>query len=192
MSEKTTINVGEIQLRLARGDQAGLKLLYGHYNAKLYQFAFAIVNSRETAEEIVADVFLQIWNRRERVSTLENLNWYLFITTRNISFNYLRKINRKKNFDFDDAFVAQYQVQATPEEIMIGREMLMLVNRVINDLPPKCRLIFKLVKEDDLKYREVAELLNLSVKTVENQVGLAFKRIHAVVRQPVAAVHLLR
>ena len=189
MSEKTTINPGEIQLRLARGDQAALKLLYEYYASKLFQFAYAIINSRETAEEIVADVFLQIWNKRERVSTLENLNSYLFITTRNISFSYLRKLSRTKTFDFDDAFVAQYQVQTTPEEIMIGQEMLTLVNRVINDLPPKCRLIFKLVKEDDLKYREVAELLNLSIKTVENQVGLAFKRIHAAVRQPVPTLH---
>ncbi len=185
MSEIILIDLREIQERLARGDQAALKLLYTHYGSRLYHFANSIINSREAAEEIVADVFIQIWNRRERVGLLENLNWYLFITTRNISFTYLKKINRSRKFDFDHVIVGQYNVQATPEEIMIGREMLALVNRVINDLPPRCKLIFKLVKEDDLRYREVAELLNISIKTVENQVGFAFKHIHAAVRQPV-------
>ena len=69
----------------------------------------------------------------------------------------------------------------TPEDLMITAELISQINKAINELPTKCRLIFKLVKEDGLKYKEVAELLHLSKKTVENQVGIALKKIHGVV-----------
>ena len=183
MKESAKIDLVEIQLRLALDDQAAFRKLYDYYSPRLYQFAFAIIHSREMAEEIVADVFLQIWHKRVRVSALENLNWYLHITTRNISFSYYRKYNRRKNFNFDEAVLSYYQVHATPEEIMIGQEVLSLINQAINDLPAKCKLIFKLVKEDNLKYREVAELLQLTPKTVENQVGIALKKIHGAIRK---------
>ena len=183
MRELAKIDIVEIQLRLAQGDEAAFKTLYDYYSPRLYQFAYAIIHSRETAEEIVADVFLQIWNKRVRIASLENLNWYLHITTRNISYTYYRRNNRRKNFDFDEAVLAYYQVHATPEEILIGQEVLQVINQAINDLPAKCRLIFRLVKEDNLKYREVAELLHLTPKTVENQMGIAVKKIHDAIRR---------
>ncbi len=177
------IDIVEIQLRLAQGDEAAFKTLYDYYSPSLFQFAYAIIHSREMAEEIVADVFLQIWHKRVRIGSLENLNWYLHITTRNISYTYYRKNNRRKSFNFDEAVLSYYQVHATPEEILIGQEVLQVINQAINDLPPKCKLIFRLVKEDNLKYREVAELLHLTPKTVENQMGIAVKKIHEAIRK---------
>jgi RNA polymerase sigma factor (sigma-70 family) len=64
---------------------------------------------------------------------------------------------------------------------MISGEAIQRINIAINELPPKCRLVFKLVKEDGLKYREVAELLQISLKTVENQIGIALKKIHSTI-----------
>ncbi len=183
MRESAKIDIVEIQLRLAQGDEAAFKTLYDHYSPRLFQFAYAIIHSREMAEEIVADVFLQIWHKRVRIGSLDNLNWYLHITTRNISYTYYRKNNRRKSFNFDEAVLSYYQVHATPEEILIGQEVLQVINQAINDLPPKCKLIFRLVKEDNLKYREVAELLHLTPKTVENQMGIAVKKIHEAIRK---------
>jgi RNA polymerase sigma-70 factor (family 1) len=177
------IDIVEIQLRLAQGDESAFRKLYDHYSPRLFQFAYAIIHSREVAEEIVADVFLQIWQKRVRVGSLGNLNWYLHITTRNISYSYYRKSNRRKSFDFDEAVLSYYQVHATPEEILIGQEVLQVINQAINELPPKCKLVFRLVKEDNLKYREVAELLHLTPKTVENQMGIAVKKIHEAIRR---------
>jgi len=193
MRESTKIDIVEIQLRLAQGDETAFKTLYDYYSPRLFQFAYAIIHSWEMAEEIVADVFLQIWHKRVRVGSLENLNWYLHITTRNISYTYYRKNNRRKNFDFDEAVLSYYQVHATPEEILIGQEVLQVINQAINDLPVKCKLIFRLVKEDNLKYREVAELLHLTPKTVENQMGIAVKKIHEAIRKRLPqASNLLR
>jgi RNA polymerase sigma factor (sigma-70 family) len=64
-----------------------------------------------------------------------------------------------------------------PEKLMLTEEMMRQIKKAINDLPPRCRLIFKLIKEDGLKYREVAELLQLSVKTVEAQMAIALRRL---------------
>ncbi|HEX3935149.1 MAG TPA: RNA polymerase sigma-70 factor [Puia sp.] len=194
MRGSTTIDIVELQLRLAQGDEAAFKALYEYYSPRLFQFAYAIIHSREIAEEIVADVFLQIWQKRVRVGALENLNWYLYITTRNISYTYYRKNNRRRQFDFDEAVLSYYQIHATPEDILIGQEVLQVINQAINGLPPKCKLIFRLVKEENLKYREVAELLHVTPKTVENQMGIAVKKIHEAIskRLPQASSLLQR
>jgi RNA polymerase sigma-70 factor (family 1) len=194
MGKSTTIDIVELQLRLAQGDEAAFKTLYEYYSPRLFQFAYAIIHSREIAEEIVADVFLQIWQKRVRIGALENLNWYLYITTRNISYTYYRKLSRRRQFDFDEAVLSYYQIHATPEDILIGQEVLQVINQAINSLPPKCKLIFRLIKEENLKYKEVAELLHVTPKTVENQMGIAVRKIHEAIckRLPQASSLLQR
>jgi RNA polymerase sigma-70 factor (family 1) len=175
------IDLEEIQKRLGRDDQSALKMLYEVFGTWLFEFAFAIIRSQQLAEEIVADVIIKIWEKRQRVSTLENFKWYLYVTTRNTSYSYHRKYSRLKSIDLNELTLPYYQLNTTPEDIMLTSETLHAIHQAINTLPPKCRLIFKLVKEDGLKYREVAGLLGLDIKTVENQMGMALKKIHAAV-----------
>ena len=169
----------DIQNRMAEDDQEALRVLYDHYNKRLFELAYAIVRSKEMAEEVVGDVFIQVWQKRKRVRTVENFSFYLYVMTRNSSRSYLRKYGQKKLLDLDELALPFFQIDASPEDLMISGEALQAINRAINDLPPQCRMVFKLVKEDGLKYREVAELLHLSLKTVENQMGIALKKIHA-------------
>ena len=175
-------NLLEIQNRIADNDQAALKMLFDHYSDSFFQLAYAIVRSKEMAEEIVEDVFIRVWEKRSRIVTIENFSFYLYITTRNTSISYLRKWRNKTHINFDDVELPHYQLSITPEDILISGEIIQRINQAINKLPPKCLLIFKLVKEDGLKYREVAELLNINIKTVENQVGIALKKIHAAIK----------
>lgn len=172
----------EILDRMASNDQAALKELYQCFSARLFEFAYGIIHSREMAEEIMEDVFIQIWHHRVRVRTIENITWYLFITTRNISFNYLKKYAKNKRLNLDSISLPYYEIDANPEEILISREALHRINKTINELPPRCLLIFKLVKEDGLKYKEVAELLEINIKTVENQMAIALKKLHHTIR----------
>ncbi|MEP7259279.1 MAG: RNA polymerase sigma-70 factor [Flavitalea sp.] len=176
------IDLVDIRYRIAENDHTALKALYDHYSTAFFQLAHAIVNSREMAEEIVEDVFIQVWKKRTRIGKVENLHLYLYVTTRNISRSYLRKYGHKKFINFDEVQLPYYCVDITPEDAMISGEIIQRINASINELPPKCRLIFKLVKEDGLKYREVADLLHLNLKTVENQMGIALKKIHTAVR----------
>ena len=93
-------------------------------------------------------------------------------------------LQQKKRYSFslDEVLVELKSIHFDPEQLMITAEMVKRIHQAIQQLPPKCRLIFKLVKEDELKYKEVAELLQLSIKTVEAQMTIALRKIHASIR----------
>lgn len=167
----------DLQQRIAlHGDQTAYKELYLVFYKPLMQFAYSFVRSYENSEEIVSDVFLNIWKKRETLTKVQNLKLYLFVSTKNTALNYLR--SQKKPLLQAEQYQVQLQsIYFDPERLMITEEMVNRVQAAIRKLPPRCQLIFKLVKEDGLKYREVAELLNLSLKTVENQVTTATRRL---------------
>jgi RNA polymerase sigma-70 factor (ECF subfamily) len=168
-------DIPEMQNKIYSGDTQAFKELYDSFSAPLLQLALAIVHSREMAEEIVADVFIAVWKKRKDLLQVSNLKWYLYAATRNIALNYLRKYAHKETLHLDEAYLLAYEIN--PEAQLISNEMMRHINMAISELPPQCRHIFKLVKEDGLKYREVAVLLNISIKTVENQVGIALKKL---------------
>lgn len=163
-------------------DQQAYKELYTSLYSFLLAFARTIVSSRETAEEIVSDVFIRIWERRKELKKIANLKVYLYVATRNIAFNYLDKQKRTPTHSIDNLEAEFTSIYFDPEQLMITAEMLDLIQKAIDQLPPKCKMIFKLAKEDGLKCREVAEILNLSVKTVENQLAIALEKIGNTVR----------
>ena len=172
-------NYLELQRQLSLGSQEALKSLYDGAGSKLFQFAYSIVHSKEIAEEVIQDVFLEVWKNRQKFATIENLKLYLYICTRNMSITHLRKSNKHRSFSLDEIKLPFLKVESTPEDLFITGEMLHRINFAINNLPLQCRLIFKLVKEDGFKYREVAELMQISQKTVENQMGIAIRKITA-------------
>src|SRR3954467_9806568 len=165
-------NIPELQQRIALfDDQFAYKELFAQFYKSLQQFAASIVRSHEVAEEIVSDVFIKVWKKRAGLNRINNLKLYLFISTRNGALNYLRTC--KKIFLQPDQYFVQLQsIYFNPEKLMLTAEMMNRVQKAINDLPPRCQLIFKLIKEDSLKYREVADLLHISIKTVENQMAI--------------------
>jgi RNA polymerase sigma-70 factor (family 1) len=160
-------------------DTQAYKQLFLLFYPSLVQFASTITKSRETAEEVVSDVFIKIWQKRQQLDKVENLSFYLFTAVKNrcITQFYDQKNRSEMEVNINDVSVEFRSIYHDPEQKMISAEMISNIQSAINDLPPRCRLIFKLVKEEGLKYKEVAELLHLSVKTVENQMSLAFKKI---------------
>lgn len=175
--------IKELQHRIVcMDDQQAYKELYTSLYSFLLAFARTIVSSRETAEEIVSDVFIKIWERRKELVKIANLKVYLYVATRNIAFNYLDKQKRTPTNSIDNIEAEFTSIYFDPEQLMITAEMLDLIQKAIDQLPPKCKMIFRLAKEDGLKCREVAEILNLSVKTVENQLAIALEKIGNTVR----------
>jgi RNA polymerase sigma-70 factor (ECF subfamily) len=143
----------------------------------LFAFARTLVKTKETAEEVVSDVFIRIWERREDLDKIENLKVYLYVSTRNTAYNYLEKQKRTATNSIEDYQADFTSVYFDPEQLLITADMLALIQKAIDQLPPKCKIIFKLIKEDGLKYRDVAEILDISVKTVENQLAIALYKI---------------
>jgi len=170
-------HIQELQQRIALyDDQLAYKELFSLFYKSLQQFAVSFVRSPEVAEEIVSDVFIKVWKKRAGLHRIHNLKLYLYISTRNTAFNYLR--SQKKVFLQPEQYQVQLQsIYFNPEKLMLTAEMMNRVQKAISDLPPRCQLIFKLIKEDELKYREVAELLQVSIKTVENQMTIAIRKI---------------
>lgn len=172
-----------LQTQIARNDdQLAYKSLFRNLQPWLYQFAYSFIKSHELAEEIVSDVFIRVWEKRKQLEQIENLKLYLYVSTKNFSLNYLQKLLKNKTFELDQLSVELKSLYADPEQVLITREMANRVRLAVNQLPPRCKMIFKLVKEDGLKYKEVAELLDISIKTVEAQVTLAVKKLGSTIR----------
>lgn len=172
-----------LQTQIARNDdQLAYKSLFKNLQPWLYQFAYSFIKSHELAEEIVSDVFIRVWEKRRQLEQIDNLKLYLYVSTKNFSLNYLQKLLKNKTFELDQLSVELKSLYADPEQVLITREMANRVRLAVNQLPPRCKMIFKLVKEDGLKYKEVAELLDISIKTVEAQVTLAVKKLGSTIR----------
>lgn len=172
------MHVTELQLLIAvSADQAAYRELFLRFQPRLKKFVYSLVHTQEVAEEIVSDVFVRIWVKRQTLDYIHNLKLYLYVAAKNLALNYLRREKKQETIDLNDLQVELVSANLMPDEWMITREMARKLEISIQNLPPKCKVIFKLIKEDGLKQREVAELLNLSVKTVENQLALAVKKI---------------
>ena len=167
-----------IQQRVAAGDEEAFKKIYYLFYRKLYLFSLAIVKIKEAAEEITEDVFIKIWQQRAHISAINNLRVYLYIATKNTSLSYLSK-KAKDNLvePFDNINIDLYKSSITPEELMITAEMYRKIQQQVEALPPRCKMIFKLVREDGLKYKEVSDILNISVNTIDVQIAIAIKKI---------------
>jgi len=168
----------DIQQRAAAGDEEAFKQIYYHFYKKLYLFSLALVKTKEAAEEITEDVFIKIWQQKEHISVIRNLRVYLYIATKNTSLNYLSK-KAKDNLTqpFDNINVDLFKSSTTPEELMITAEMYRKIQQQVEALPLRCKMIFKLIREDGLKYKEVSDILNISVNTIDVQMAIAVKKI---------------
>lgn len=155
------------------GDHRALDSLFRKYYKSLCRFAYYLSNRQDLAEEIVADVFFKIWEKRESISIEKNLRSYLFTATRHTCLNYLKQEKIVMEELHDDI------VENTPgpEEEFLYQELQNRVSNLISHLPQKRKAIFQLNRFEGFTYNEIAEILSISAKTVENQMGKAIKQL---------------
>ncbi|MBS1512576.1 MAG: RNA polymerase sigma-70 factor [Bacteroidetes bacterium] len=144
---------------------------------KLKNYCFSYVKSAEAAEELVSDVFIKIWQIRNKLTDISNLKMYLYTIARNCSLNYITKNFKHPATSLDTLDFEPVLSFGTPEELCISADLVEQIRQRIRLLPSQCRIIFQMVKEDGFSYKEVAEHLNISVLTVRNQVFIATKKI---------------
>jgi len=168
----------ELQIRIARGEEAAFTQLYFHFGKRLILFGISLVRSREIAEELVEDVFVRLWANREHITEIENISVYMYVAVKNKALNKLSEKAKElitAPFDYLDTTLDEFA--ASPYDLMITSEMMVRMHQVIETLPPRCKMIFKLIREDGLKYKEVAEILNISVNTIDAQMAIAVRKI---------------
>jgi RNA polymerase sigma-70 factor (family 1) len=180
MSDTEIINdhfLEGLKKRIAESDQQAFRILFDSYSSKLIEFAFSMVKLRDAATEIVDEVFVRIWQQRQRIVSIQNLKVYLYTATKNTALNYISKKAKEQVTEPFDFINIQIRDNESPEQQMITSEIFKKIKIAVNELPPRCKMIFKLIREDGLKYKEVAEILNVSVNTVDAQMVIAVKRI---------------
>ena len=157
--------------RIKQGDEAAYEELFRQFYGALCQFAFGYLKNEEESKEIVQEVFMGLWEKRQSLKIKKAVKTYLFQAVRNGSLNRLRhekvrqmyhehQRNRKPIYDADE---------------MERQELQLKIDKALDSLPERCQEIFRLSRYEDLKYREIADLLNISIKTVEIQMGKALK-----------------
>jgi RNA polymerase sigma-70 factor (family 1) len=156
-------------------------LIFGYYYPKLVDFADLYLESRSSAEEIASDALLKLFIKRHTWLMIEKPEAYLYKTVKNMSISHLRK-NKKShhNLAISSEKFEQFNLierEASPEKKLIDEEFTVVVMKMIEEMPPRRKMIFKLIKQEEKSYKEVATLLNISVKTVEVHMGLAIAHI---------------
>ena len=161
----------------SENDHQSFRQLFNYYYEKLFRVAFHFVKSDYIAEEVISELFIKIWKKRNDLVAIRNIDTFMYYSTKNKSIDYLRKIKKSKVVPIELASDKCSPYTTNPEAIMIEDEFRRKVNASILSLPPKCQLIYRMIKEDGLKYNEVADLLEISVKTVEFHMGNALKKL---------------
>jgi RNA polymerase sigma-70 factor (family 1) len=181
MSNSENIRYWQRQIA-CEGDEKAFSELFRHFYDRLLYFSIQYVYTREAAEEIVSDVFVKIWNRREELEKIANLEVYLFVAVKNHSLNYLEQYSSLRITPLNDVTgLSQLTNSVDPERTMEWKEILFKMDQEVGRLPDQCRRVFKLIKEEGFKYKDVAEILNISPRTVETQLFRAMKRLNEVI-----------
>jgi RNA polymerase sigma-70 factor (ECF subfamily) len=174
-----TVSQGKIRFNIFRNQptQAAFTRFFDFYFTRLMHFSLTIVKTELLAEEVVMDVFTKLWEQQGQLDGIQNIETYLFVSVRNTALNAIKK-ERKFHFDMlEDSHVQLAVYKPRAESNLIEGEMLKALNQAVASLPAKCKMIFKLIREDGLNRNEVAEILAVSAKTVDNQVAIAVKKI---------------
>ena len=165
-----------ILLSIAAGNSDSFRILFEKYKQVIYGHALHFTQSTTVAEEITQDVFMQCWTKKDELPAIENFEAWMFTITKNLCFNYLKKLARE--YEFKKRVARAGQEENAPIESYIAvKEQQALLQRALNHLSPQQKLIFKLNREVGLKNSEIATQLNLSPNTVKTHMVSALRSI---------------
>lgn len=160
-------------IALKNGDEEAFTSLYHRYCNKVYKFCSLYFTNNSSAEEVVQEVFIKLWDIRSYVNENENLEGLLFIITRNLVFD-----NNRKNFNesfYQISILAAYDKAYDIEEELHAKDLKVYIDRLVNELTPRQKEIFCMSRYEHLSYKEIAEKLNITPKTVERHINDALK-----------------
>lgn len=157
--------------------QTAFKSIYLAYFQRLIRYVSFYISSEVETEEIVSDTLLAVWNNRHTLPEVTNFDSYIYAIAKNKVIDHYR-IKRIDKVELEENRIDLFiHTATTPEEDLISKEDIERLNRAINALPPKCKMAFKLIREDKLKYKDAAVLLDISVKTLEEHIATAVRKL---------------
>lgn len=162
---------------IKKGDRNSFNILFEKYYVRLSRFALSYTKSKDLAEEAVQNMFVKIWCQRNHLEITTSVISYLFTAVKNQALNEIKKLMVRKNYEAEYAEKPIENISSLDEK-SFKKE----VDSAVDQLPEKCREIFILSRSDGLTYEEIAEYLNISKKTVDNQMGIAFKKLRELLK----------
>ncbi len=169
-----------LEVAFKKGDKDAFKSLYNLYYDKLFIYINSIANNESLSQDIVQDTFLKVWTSRDNFDINQPLGGYLYKTAYNTFIDTCRKT--QKNHKLIDSIAYKRMTELAEEDDFETERKIKCIKKAIEKLPPKCKEIFLMSKYQSYKYVEIAEHLQLSIKTVETQMRKAFSLIRKEVK----------
>ncbi|MFW5759713.1 MAG: RNA polymerase sigma factor [Cyclobacteriaceae bacterium] len=178
----TTPHTQQLLISIAKNNEkAAFATFYNYYHARLIRFALLFLKSYQDAEDVVSEVMIKLLKQKDRLPEIKNFEGYLYLAIKNQALNLLKKHQIKTGISVDigeDHLTHQY---VQPYDSILAEELRNLIFATVEKLPPKRRMVYKMVKDDGLKIKEVAELLEIAEKTVKKHLELAIRSLKEVV-----------
>ena len=173
----------ELLIRISQGDESAFVVFFDLYKTRFFAVAYKMTRSREVAEELVQEIFLGIWQKKELLPEIENPSSYFFTTLYRKVFTYYRKLARERKL-IEAASLDVSEFENTTDLTILSRDQVRMINEAIAQLPPQQQLVFRLTKQDGLSRQEVADQLKISPNTVKNHLANAIKFLETYLKNP--------
>jgi RNA polymerase sigma-70 factor (ECF subfamily) len=170
----------ELFAEIKLGNKQAFNVLFERYYVALCRFIFKMLRNTDDSEEIVQSFFVNFWLKRKIIIIVLSVKSYLYQSVKFAMFNFLKA--KKNRTESEQKSSEQIQTGETPDDFEETQKLKNRINKAVEILPEKCREIFLLSRLNGLTYREIAEYLEISVKTVENQMGTALKKIREYIK----------
>lgn len=168
-------NEANLLRQMARGDDKSFNSIYKAYQGTIYLFVLKFVKSPDLAEDLTQEIFIRIWERREEIVKIESFAAWLFIVSRNHTLNFLKKASKENSAKAE--MLRYYKpVQKNAEDQLISTEYNQFISVVLSNLPPQTREVFRLCREENKSYDEVAALLGISRHAVKKHIVRSNKK----------------
>ncbi|WP_127137062.1 RNA polymerase sigma-70 factor [Flagellimonas oceanensis] len=159
-------------LQLKQGDRHAFNRLFNLYWKPLFLSAFNVLRDKKICEEIIQDIFIGIWKNRQNLEIKVSLEKYLYSCVRYQVFNQFRKNQQNLRAELFENLEERCTYD-NPESEVLYKELVQKVDSIVDKLPEKCRLVYKMSREEQLSHKEISNRLNISPKTVENHITKA-------------------
>ncbi|MBF0647400.1 RNA polymerase sigma-70 factor [Dysgonomonas sp. GY75] len=162
---------------ISKDDRNSFNEFYDLYYGQVFRYSYYFLKNTDYCKEVVSDVFLSIWKSRTKLEDINDLNTWIFVITRNECYRYLQKNeNGHTTLDEIPLHLQNTRSQYADESIQ-DEEIDILLTKVINNLPERCKIIFLMARQEGLKPKEIAEKLSINESTVRVQMKIAIEKI---------------
>lgn len=166
MPEKLPYNERDMLLQVSEGNEIAFRQLFNTYRSKLYSYILKITDSKESAEDVVHDIFLKLWTNKEKLPEIQNLNAYLNRMAHNHAHNGLKRMAKETLVIAELEKGAGYE-SSDPDDQLVRKEVRQFIYDAINKLTPQQKEVFRMSREEGLKQEDIAQRLNISILTVK-------------------------